>query len=1011
MTAALAGLPRSASDIASPLDPGHTGLVSVDGRSALVTFKVPGNAASEDQAVVPALRAVAAVQARHPGLIIAEAGDASTDRAANAAVGQDFRKAEVTSVPITLILLIAVFGALIAAGIPLLLAATAVMTAISLLAIPGQWLPVGSSTSEVVLIIGMAVGIDYSLFYLRREREERASGASTGEALRIAAGTSGRAIVVSGLTVMIALAGLFLTGYAVFTGVAIGTIAVVGVAVAGSLTVLPAVLSWLGRWADRGRIPVLGRRRTVARPSRLWAALVRRVVARPVAWGAAAALAMIALAVPGLGMRVGSPADGGFGGHLPVIQTLNRIDQAFPGSPSPAQVVVTGRNLVGPQVQDALGALRARASARGPIRGPITAAPVAGGRALLVAVPLAGNGTDRTSNDALLALRDHVLPQTLGRADGISYAVAGNTAGNYDDIAVLRSRTPLVLGVVAVLAFVLLLIAFRSVAIPLVSILLNLLSVGAAYGLITLIFQDGRLEGLLGFTSYGAIVPWVPLFMFVFLFGLSMDYHVFILSRIRELRGRGAATHEAIVGGIASSAGVVTSAAVIMVAVFSILATLSLIQLKMLGVGLGAAVLIDATVVRGIGVPAALALLGERSWYLPRWLRWLPGRAPGRAVLPSGQRGVCGWAAGRQRLASGGVAGAGRPADGVEVAQRLGVGADQAALAVGQVALKAERLDQGLGPAQVGPGHGGKQMVLDLVVQAAQGEVRQPPAAHVAGGEHLAAQEVGPVVGVQNEHALVVGGEGGAQVQAEQALLDQDEHHGLDRRQHQEHQGEVADGVRGQQGRLQWPVAGGPAGQRADARCMQADRLAEQHREEQVRLVAVDQPGPRPSGASLGIGEGQGVEHDVGIGALGVGMGVVLVVLAHPPAIAEPDAQVAVQDAENVVGPPGAEDLAVPGIMAEEAHLGEHHGQEGRHGQLPPRISHQYEGRPPGGQQSDGRRDLGDVVGRAPLQQSRLLDLPGQLGVLAAARLGPRCTSRRRTDQPGVLAAECLRRR
>ena len=285
VTAALAGLPRSASDIASPFDPGHTGLVSADGRSALVTFKVPGNAANEDQAVVPALRAVAAVQARHPGLIIAEAGDASTDRAANTAVGQDFRKAEVTSVPITLILLIAVFGALIAAGIPLLLAATAVMTAISLLAIPGQWLPVGSSTSEVVLIIGMAVGIDYSLFYLRREREERASGASTGEALRIAAGTSGRAIVVSGLTVMIALAGLFLTGYAVFTGVAIGTIAVVGVAVAGSLTVLPAVLSWLGRWADRGRIPVLGRRRTVARPSRLWAALVRRVVARPVAWG------------------------------------------------------------------------------------------------------------------------------------------------------------------------------------------------------------------------------------------------------------------------------------------------------------------------------------------------------------------------------------------------------------------------------------------------------------------------------------------------------------------------------------------------------------------------------------------------------------------------------------------------------------------------------------------------------------------------------------------------------
>ena len=230
--------------------------------------------------------------------------------------------------------------------------------------------------------------------------------------------------------------------------------------------------------------------------------------------------------------------------------------------------------------------------------------------------------------------------------------MAGNTAGNYDDIAVLRSRTPLVLAVVAVLAFVLLLIAFRSVAIPLVSILLNLLSVGAAYGLITLIFQDGRLQGLLGFTSYGAIVPWIPLFMFVFLFGLSMDYHVFILSRIRELRARGAATPDAIVGGIATSAGVVTSAAVIMVAVFSILATLSLIQLKMLGVGLGAAVLIDATVVRGIMVPAALALLGERSWYLPRWLGWLPGRPSGCTAARTG------------RPAALPQASAGRPAEG-----------------------------------------------------------------------------------------------------------------------------------------------------------------------------------------------------------------------------------------------------------------------------------------------------------------------------------------------------------
>ncbi len=635
VAAALAALPHSARDIATPLGRGGTGLVSANGRSALVTFTVPASTSQEDQAVVPALRAVAAVAARHPGLLIAEAGDASTDRAANAIVSQDFRQAAETSVPITLILLIAVFGALIAAGIPVLLAGTAVFTALALLAIPGQWLPIDSSTSAVVLLIGMAVAVDYSLFYLRREREERARGAGTEQALRTAAATSGRAILISGLTVMIALGGLFLTGYSEFTGIAVGTIAVVGVAVLGSLTFLPALLSWLGPWADRARIPFLGRRRTAARPSRLWAALVRRVIRHPAAWGSVAALAMLVLAAPALGLRLGNPPNGGFPSKIPIVATYDRINRAFPGGPAPAEVVVTGHNLAGPQVTRALGRLRAEASARGPIRGPIRAEAVAGGRAVLVSVPLAGDSTDAVSNHALLDLRNHVLPGTLGRVPGISYAVTGSTAQNYDDTGVLRGRTPLVLAVVAGLAFLLLLVAFRSVLIPLVSISLNLLSVAAAFGLLTLIFQDGHLAGPLGFTSYGAIVPWVPLFVFVFLFGLSMDYHVFILSRIRELRGRGATTRDAVVGGIASSAGVVTSAALIMMAVFSIFATLALIQFKMLGVTLTAAVLIDATVVRGILLPACLALLGERSWYLPRWLHWLPGRP----VVPFGPAG------------------------------------------------------------------------------------------------------------------------------------------------------------------------------------------------------------------------------------------------------------------------------------------------------------------------------------------------------------------------------------
>jgi putative drug exporter of the RND superfamily len=309
-----------------------------------------------------------------------------------------------------------------------------------------------------------------------------------------------------------------------------------------------------------------------------------------------------------------------------VVSTMNAIQAAFPQSSAPAEVVVTGQNLTGPAVTSAITELGKIAAKGGPIREPVTASAVADGRALVVSVPLAGNGGDTASYNALQQLREQILPQTLGRA-GVSYAVAGDTAISHDDASQLSARTPLVLAVVAALAFCLLLIAFRSVVLPLVSIALNLLSVGAAYGLITLIFQDGRLQGLLGYTGFGAITPWVPLFLFVFLFGLSMDYHVFILSRIRERRQHGDTTTDAITTGISTSAGVVTSAAVIMVAVFSIFATMGQVELKMLGIGLPVAVLLDATIVRGILVPAAMTLLGNRCWYLPRWLSWLPGRA------------------------------------------------------------------------------------------------------------------------------------------------------------------------------------------------------------------------------------------------------------------------------------------------------------------------------------------------------------------------------------------------
>jgi putative drug exporter of the RND superfamily len=614
VVAALRAVPGSATGIQSPL----TSPSLVSGRSALVTFNVAGKPGNDDTAVVPALNAVAAVQAHHPGLKVEEAGGASVDRAIGSITGQDFKKAEVTSIPVSLVLLLVVFGALIAAGIPLLLAGTAVISAISLLAIPGRWLPVDSTTSSIVLLVGMAVGIDYSLFYLRRTREERAAGRSTAEALRIAAHTSGRAIIVSGLTVMIALAGLFLTGIDVFSGVAIGTILVVGVAVLGSLTFLPAILSMLGPWTDRGRIPFLGRRRTAARESKFWGALARAVVRRPLAWGGVAVIVLLALAAPALRLNLEDPGIHSLPPDVPVVHALADISDAFPGGPVPAEVVVTSRggaDLGGKQVIAAVAALHGQVTAtHGAIREPITTAMFGHDQVLVVSVPLAGSGTNAASNNALATLRDHALPATLGKVPGISYAVAGLTAGNHDFDAQLAKTVPWVFAFVLGLAFLLLMASFRSVYIPALSIGLNLLSVGAAYGLMVLIFQDGHLEGPLGFTAYGGITAWLPLFMFVLLFGLSMDYHVFILSRIRELRQGGASARNAVTGGIASSAGVVTSAAAIMVAVFSIFATLSLIEFKVFGVAMAAAVLIDATIVRGVLLPAGLALRGERIW-------------------------------------------------------------------------------------------------------------------------------------------------------------------------------------------------------------------------------------------------------------------------------------------------------------------------------------------------------------------------------------------------------------
>ncbi|WP_194893712.1 MMPL family transporter [Catenulispora pinisilvae] len=634
VAAALRAIPGSAAQVRSPLDNATEtkALLSKDGRSALVTFVVAGNKDDADKTVAKPLATVAQIQAAHPGLRVEEAGSASVDKTVNDIISTGLQRAEVSSVPVTLVLLLLVFGALVAASIPLLLALTAVVAGISLMSIPGHWVPISDSTSSVVLLIGMAVGVDYSLFYIRREREERALGKSPREALRIAASTSGRSIVVSGLTVMACLGGLFFTQMDAFSGWSVGTILVVGMAMLGSVTVVPAMLSWLGDKLDKGRVPFVGKRRTVAKESRFWNFLVRNVVKRPLLWGTPAFLALLALAVTGMGLKAKDSGGVALTYGKPISQTLERMQTAFPGGPAPAQLMVHGdpRVLKGPEFTGAVAAMERML----PNGAQVTTETSADGSYEAISVPLAGDGADSASAAALKNLRSQVLPATLGHVSGIEYNVGGQAAGQADFGGQLSSRTPIVIGFVLLLAFVLMVAAFRSLAIPLTAIAVNLLSVGASYGVVKWIFQDGHLEKQLGFQSYGAVISWLPLFMFVILFGLSMDYHVFILSRVRELRLRGASTKQAVVRGVSSSSGVVSSAALIMVAVFSLFAFMPFAPMKMVGIGMAVAVAIDATLVRGLLVPAIMSLLGDRNWELPRALQWMPGLAMEKPAVP-----------------------------------------------------------------------------------------------------------------------------------------------------------------------------------------------------------------------------------------------------------------------------------------------------------------------------------------------------------------------------------------
>jgi putative drug exporter of the RND superfamily len=567
------------------------------------------------------------VQADFSDLQVREAGDLSVDAAINDRVADDLGSAEITSLPVTLLLMLLAFGALIAAGIPVLLAGTSVAATLGLLSAVSHLIPADSTVSSMIVLIGMAVGVDYSLFYLKRAREEHAKGRTTPDAVEIAARTSGHSILVSGGAVIASMAGLFVVGNATFNSLAIGAILVVAVAVLGSITVLPALLVKLGRWVDRPRVPLLWRlNRRIGRggiSSRVLAPVVRHPAVALLLSG----VVILGLAVPALGMKTHGDTLDTLPSSIPQVQTIKDISKSFPADEgASATVVVKSDGASAKQVTAALDDLTEQAAATGDFvasgRGVQTSAD---GKTSVIVLGMPFDETDPRVNEALLELRGDLVPAAL---DGLGeHAVGGGAAESLDFAEQQHGRLALVIGFVLLLTMLIMVLTFRSIPLAIVSTVLNLLSIGAAFGVMTLVFQHGWGSGLLDFTSPGFIISWLPLFVLVVLVGLSMDYHVFVLSRIREHMNEGLPTRLAVERGIADTAGVVTSAAAVMVSVFAIFATLSMLEMKMMGVGLSAAILLDATLVRLVMLPAILVLMGDKVWW-----PWKPRRPQARVV-------------------------------------------------------------------------------------------------------------------------------------------------------------------------------------------------------------------------------------------------------------------------------------------------------------------------------------------------------------------------------------------
>jgi uncharacterized membrane protein YdfJ with MMPL/SSD domain len=629
---------KQVAKVQSPYAAGYEKMRSKDGRTVLVGVDLRETDLAEAQkTVVPVQREVDRVARAHPEAEFNQFGDASSEKEVNGAINQDLEKAGMLSLPVTLAVLLITFGALVAAGLPLLLGLSAVFATMGLLALPSGIVPLDPQAGVIVLLIGLAVGVDYSMFYVKRADEEHRAGRSRREAVEIAAATSGRAVLISGLTVTLAMAGMLFTGDKTFMSFGVAAALVVIVAVLGSLTVLPALLARLGDKIDRIRLPRMLRPRCGS--GRMWNVILRPVLRHPAISATLATGVLVALAIPAVQMHSAKPEPNMLPPQLKVSTAFDKMLTAFPSgnAVTPAQVMVKTDRLDSQQAQDAIDQLKRQAIASGKFTTPVEVDVSPKGNIALVSLPIVGGSTDgdKRSKQAIDTLRSTIVPHTVGTIEDVDVGVTGGAASNEDFDAQFRNAAPFVFAFVLGFAFILLLVTFRSIVIAIKAIVLNLLSVAAAYGVLVLVFQHGWGKQVLDFEYTGGIFGFLPIFLFVILFGLSMDYHVFIISRIREAYDAGMSNEEAVTFGIRSTAGVVTSAALVMVGVFAIFASLQFIFLKQFGVGLAVAILLDATLVRAVLLPASMKLLGDWNWYLPRWLSWLPSFEPEVAVAPA----------------------------------------------------------------------------------------------------------------------------------------------------------------------------------------------------------------------------------------------------------------------------------------------------------------------------------------------------------------------------------------